>query len=99
MEEKFEKNKCNGCYPTYQFNQLAHMDYGRCLYTDIDNKKCLQVFNEEECENESSFNRNSDTEYAKETCEKKKCSGCYPTYQPNQLAHMDYGGCLYTDDI
>lgn len=23
------------------------------------------------------------------------CSGCYPIYQPNQIAHMDYGGCLY----
>lgn len=26
------------------------------------------------------------------------CSGCYPTYQCNQLAHMDYGGCLYNED-
>jgi len=23
------------------------------------------------------------------------CSGCYPVYQPNQLAHMDPGGCLW----
>jgi len=26
------------------------------------------------------------------------CSGCFPDYQPNQLAHMDIGGCLYVDD-
>jgi hypothetical protein len=23
------------------------------------------------------------------------CPGCYPVYQPNQLAHMDPGGCLW----
>jgi len=26
------------------------------------------------------------------------CSGCFPTYQPNQLAHMEVGGCMYVDD-
>ena len=25
----------------------------------------------------------------------KTCSGCYPIYQPNQMAHMDFGGCLF----
>jgi len=24
-----------------------------------------------------------------------KCKGCFPLYQPNQMAHMDPGGCLY----
>ena len=28
---------------------------------------------------------------------KPSCPGCYPIYQPNQLAHMDEGGCLYLD--
>ena len=28
---------------------------------------------------------------------KPTCPGCYPIYQPNQLAHMDEGGCLYLD--
>ena len=27
-----------------------------------------------------------------------ECCGCRED-QPNQLAHMDYGGCLYTDDL
>jgi len=27
------------------------------------------------------------------------CSGCYPVYQHNQLAHMDEGGCLYCSEI
>lgn len=27
-----------------------------------------------------------------------KCSGCFPIYQANQLAHMDPGGCLYCED-
>lgn len=27
----------------------------------------------------------------------KKCAGCYPIYRNNQIAHMDYGGCLYRD--
>ena len=26
------------------------------------------------------------------------CSGCFPIFQCNQLAHMDYGGCLYNED-
>jgi len=25
------------------------------------------------------------------------CSGCFPHYQPNQLAHMEPDGCLYSD--
>ena len=25
------------------------------------------------------------------------CSGCEPVFQPNQMAHMDIGGCLYKD--
>ncbi len=28
---------------------------------------------------------------------KPYCKGCYPDFQPNQLAHMDYGGCLYQE--
>jgi len=28
---------------------------------------------------------------------KQTCSGCC-TNEPNQLAHMDFGGCLYTDE-
>ena len=27
-----------------------------------------------------------------------RCSGCFPLYQPNQMAHMDPGGCLWVDD-
>lgn len=30
---------------------------------------------------------------------KSCCSGCHPIFQPNQMAHMDPGGCLYEDDI
>jgi len=26
------------------------------------------------------------------------CNGCYPVFQPNQLAHSDFGGCLYCSD-
>jgi hypothetical protein len=26
---------------------------------------------------------------------KPYCKGCYPIFQCNQLAHMDYGGCLF----
>jgi hypothetical protein len=26
------------------------------------------------------------------------CPGCFPVFQCNQLAHMDYGGCLYSED-
>ena len=26
------------------------------------------------------------------------CSGCFPLYQPNQMAHMDPGGCLWVAD-
>ena len=29
---------------------------------------------------------------------KPYCKGCYPDFQCNQLAHMDYGGCLYSED-
>jgi hypothetical protein len=25
------------------------------------------------------------------------CKGCFPIFQLNQLAHMDYGGCLYQE--
>jgi hypothetical protein len=28
---------------------------------------------------------------------KTKCPGCFPIFQPNQLAHMDKGGCLYLE--
>lgn len=28
-----------------------------------------------------------------------KCSGCFPHYQPNQLAHMEPYGCLYSDEV
>ena len=28
---------------------------------------------------------------------KTKCPGCFPIFQPNQLAHMDKGGCLCLD--
>lgn len=26
---------------------------------------------------------------------RKRCSGCFPNFQPNQIAHMDEYGCLY----
>ncbi len=26
------------------------------------------------------------------------CTGCYPIFMNNQLAHMDFGGCLYRED-
>jgi hypothetical protein len=26
------------------------------------------------------------------------CSGCYPVYQANQMAHMEVGGCMYVDE-
>jgi len=26
------------------------------------------------------------------------CNGCYPEFQPNQLAHSDFGGCLYCSE-
>jgi len=26
------------------------------------------------------------------------CSGCFPIYQANQMAHMEVGGCMYVDD-
>ena len=26
------------------------------------------------------------------------CSGCFPIYQANQLAHMERGGCMYVDE-
>ena len=26
------------------------------------------------------------------------CNGCYPVFQPNQLAHSDFGGCLYCSE-
>lgn len=28
----------------------------------------------------------------------RNCSGCHPHYQPNQLAHMNPGGCLYFEE-
>ena len=28
-----------------------------------------------------------------------KCSGCFPDYQPNQLAHTGPGGCLEDLDV
>jgi hypothetical protein len=28
----------------------------------------------------------------------KECTGCLEN-QPNQQAHMDYGGCLYDDNV
>lgn len=34
----------------------------------------------------------------KDDKDKKKCSGCYPYFQPNQLAHMNPNGCLYVED-
>lgn len=106
------EEKCNGCYPINQPNQLAHINYGECLYSENKRRKVLKN-TEETCENETSSNTNINIEsnklyeYAKETCNKAysyidkelstKCSGCFPTFQPNQTAHMDYGGCLYTD--
>lgn len=33
------------------------------------------------------------------TCVVSKCSGCFPRYEPNQMAHMEPGGCLYCDYI
>ena len=30
---------------------------------------------------------------------KSKCSGCFPDYQPNQLAHIGPNGCLGDWDI
>jgi uncharacterized protein YbaR (Trm112 family) len=32
------------------------------------------------------------------SCQNSFCSGCTPYNQPNQLAHMGLGGCLYVDD-
>ena len=28
----------------------------------------------------------------------RNCPGCSPNYQPNQMAHMEFGGCLYVED-
>lgn len=28
-----------------------------------------------------------------------RCPGCFPNFQPNQLAHMDPGGCMYMEDL
>jgi hypothetical protein len=28
-----------------------------------------------------------------------RCSGCFPIYQANQMAHMEVGGCLYVDEV
>lgn len=28
----------------------------------------------------------------------RNCPGCRPNYQPNQMAHMEFGGCLYVED-
>lgn len=32
------------------------------------------------------------------SCTKTQCTGCFPLYQPNQLAHMEPGGCLWYED-
>ncbi len=42
-----------------------------------------------------SSDNESDNE-TKEEEEETRCSGCYPVYMCNQLAHMDEGGCLVT---
>ncbi len=31
--------------------------------------------------------------------DKTSCSGCHPVFMLNQLAHMDYGGCMYDGEI
>jgi Ring finger domain len=28
-----------------------------------------------------------------------RCPGCFPNFQPNQMAHMERGGCMYVDDL
>ncbi len=28
----------------------------------------------------------------------KCCPGCFPIFQLNQLAHMEFGGCLFTQE-
>ena len=32
------------------------------------------------------------------SCNKNTCGGCYPYFQPNQIAHMEQGGCLACDE-
>jgi len=32
------------------------------------------------------------------SCNNVSCRGCAPYFQPNQMAHMEPGGCMYVDD-
>ena len=40
-------------------------------------------------------NLNGEIAYKKIRVQQTKCRGCIE-HQPNQMAHMDYGGCLYS---
>jgi hypothetical protein len=39
-----DKITCYGCL-THQFNQLAHMDFGGCLYINFNNEESLSTNN------------------------------------------------------
>jgi hypothetical protein len=46
MSDLQDKDKitCYGCL-THQFNQLAHMDFGGCLYINFNNEESLSTNN------------------------------------------------------
>ena len=97
---------CSGCSPIFQPNQLAHMDYGGCMYEDDDDDGDDAGGDDDGVEEEKDIKgccsectspdyRRAKEEQEEEEEQESYCSGCSPVYQPNQLAHMEVGGCLY----
>jgi hypothetical protein len=70
----------------YESNNLEDEPITKRLKKDISNDVESSIF-EENKSKEDLVDKN------------KRCSGCYPIFQNNQLGHMEYGGCMYFDDF
>ena len=98
-------SSCTGCYPIYQANQLAHMDFGGCLYQPLTLDEisiCIPVKEPKLIHKKIRIHKRKDKDKTLDLSNKSqptKCSGCHPIYQANQMAHMDFGGCLYCDQV
>ena len=71
----------------------------QCDNIDQDDDNDNNDDNNDHDDNNDNNDNDDDNDKQSEKLENKHptCWGCRSPFQPNQLAHMDYGGCLYND--
>lgn len=87
--ESWKANKKSIGNGSYKYVCQAKTSTGKCC-----TKKALSFYNF--CKTHENIKEKSEKS---EKSEKKCCPGCYPNFQPNQLAHVGPNGCLGDDEI